>query len=382
MRVGKTLFGLKRTALLCLLVCGCLCVAACQKEGADAAKTQQLSTAETRDQLKEPSQSTAVEVSTSLSLHTIEGSAMGTSYHIKLALTPAQVEQKDRLAAAIAGVLEDVENKMSTYRSQSELSRFNTAPIDTWIPVSDDTLKVVSVALSLSQRSQGAYDITVGPLVNLWGFGPPHHEDKVPTQAEIDAAAKLVGYQKLEIDSLNKQWKKSSALYVDLSSIAKGFGVDKVIELIEQEGIHHALVEIGGEIRSIGKKVEDQSWRIAIESPTAHERNIQRIVNINDIAVATSGDYRNYFEKDGKRYSHTIDPATAYPITHTLASVSVVAENCMIADGLATTLMVLGPEKGFKFARDNSLAVFMIIKGANGFEERFTDEFRQYLVQE
>jgi thiamine biosynthesis lipoprotein len=382
MRVGNTLFDLKRTALLSLFVCGCLSVAACQKEAADAAKARQPSTAEARDQAKEPSQSTAAEVSPALSLQTIEGSAMGTSYHVKLALTPAQVEQKDRLAAAISDVLEDVENKMSTYRPDSELSRFNTAPIDTWVPVSDDTLKVVSAALSLSQRSQGAYDVTVGPLVNLWGFGPSHHEDKVPNQDEIDAATKLVGYQKLEIDSLNKQWKKSSGLYVDLSSIAKGFGVDKVIAFIEHEGIHHALVEIGGEIRSIGKKTEDQSWRIAIESPTAHERNIQRIININNIAVATSGDYRNYFEKDGKRYSHTIDPTTAYPITHTLASVSVVAESCMIADGLATTLMVLGPEKGFKFARDNSLAVLMIIKEANGFEERFTDEFRPYLVQE
>lgn len=380
--MGSTLCGLKRALLLCVLVCGGFGLTACQKEKADAVKAQQLSEDQAHDHSKEPSQLTGVGVSAPLILQTIEGSAMGTSYHIKLALTPDQAAKKDKLAAAISLVLEDIENKMSTYRPDSELGRFNTAPINVWVPISDDTLRVVSAALSLSQRSNGAYDITVGPLVNLWGFGSSHHEDKVPSQAEIDTAAKLVGYQNLEIDSLNKQWKKSSALYVDLSSIAKGFGVDKVTELIEQEGVHHALVEIGGEIRSIGKKAEDQSWRIAIESPTAHERNIQRIININDIAIATSGDYRNYFEKDGKRYSHTIDPATAYPITHTLASVSVVAENCMIADGLATMLMVLGPEKGFTFAKDNSLAVFMIVRGANGFEERFTEEFRQYLVQE
>lgn len=322
------------------------------------------------------------EITAAMSLHSFEGPTMGSSYHVKVALTPQQLDQKDQLATKISALLVDIENKMSTYLPQSELSRFNAAPVNSWLAMSDDLLAVVTQAVTMGQQSEGAYDITVGPLVNLWGFGPDIHEDKVPSQTEINEAIQKLGTHKLLIDAPNKRWQKTAPVYVDLSSIDQGYAADKVVKLLQQQGIRHAMVEIAGEIRTIGSKTPTQPWRIAIESPTTNVRTVKRIVNVNDVALATSGDYRNYFEKDGKRYSHIIDPRTGYPISHTLASVTVIAKEDIVADVHATTLMVLGPDKGWQFAQDKGLAVLMIIRTEQGFEERFTEQFRQYLEAE
>lgn len=354
-------FRFYNKSLIVLFLATCLSLSACEKTNKNTTETA------------------VSERASQLSLQSFEGPVMGSSYHIKAALPPKLLAQKDQLATSIQTLLDSIENTMSTYRPQSELSRFNTAPIDTWLPMSDEMITVVSKAITMGKQSQDAYDITVGPLVNLWGFGPDIHQDKVPSQAEINEALQKVGTDKLVIDAPNKRWKKTSPVYVDLSSIDQGFAADKVVGFLKQQGVEHAMVEIAGEIRAIGKKSATEPWRIAIESPTLESRTVKRIIHVDNVAIATSGDYRNYFEKDGKRYSHIIDPHSGYPIAHALASVTVAAKEDIDADVYATMLMVLGPDKGLQFAKEKGLAVFMIVRGDHGFEERFTDSFRQYL---
>ena len=304
---------------------------------------------------------------------------MGTSYHVKAALPEDLKNSYDEVALIIKSELDDIEAKMSTYRSDSELSLFNALPVESQYTLSQSTFEVLTEALYLSDISEGAFDVTVGPLVNLWGFGPGQKDDAVPDKADLAEAFTRVGYAKLQLNSSTRQLKKTGKVFVDLSSIAKGYAVDRVIESLSKWGISSALVEVGGEIRSSGVKPDGSDWRIAIETPLAGERSIQRIISVTDIAMATSGDYRNYFEVDGRRFSHTIDPNTGYPIDHSLASVTVLAKSCMKADGLATTLMVLGPIKGLAFAENYNLSALFIIKTPAGFEEVASQAFNQFI---
>ena len=304
---------------------------------------------------------------------------MGTSYHIKAALPRDLKNSYDEVALIIKSELDDIEAKMSTYRSDSELSLFNALPADSQYTLSQSTFDVLAEALYLSDISGGAFDVTVGPLVNLWGFGPGEKDDVVPDKADLAEALSRIGYTKLQLDLSTRRLNKVSNVFVDLSSIAKGYAVDRVIESLSKRGVVSALVEVGGEIRSRGVKPDGSDWRIAIETPLAGERSIQRIISVTDIAMATSGDYRNYFEVDGRRFSHTIDPNTGYPIDHSLASVTVLAKSCMRADGLATALMVLGPTKGLAFAESYNLSAFFIIKTPAGFEEVASQAFNQFI---
>ena len=312
-------------------------------------------------------------------LHDFEGLTMGTSYHIKAALPRDLKNSYDEVALIIKSELDDIEAKMSTYRSDSELSLFNALPADSQYTLSQSTFDVLAEALYLSDISGGAFDVTVGPLVNLWGFGPGEKDDVVPDKADLAEALSRIGYTKLQLDLSTRRLNKVSNVFVDLSSIAKGYAVDRVIESLSKRGVVSALVEVGGEIRSRGVKPDGSDWRIAIETPLAGERSIQRIISVTDIAMATSGDYRNYFEVDGRRFSHTIDPNTGYPIDHSLASVTVLAKSCMRADGLATALMVLGPTKGLAFAESYNLSAFFIIKTPAGFEEVASQAFNQFI---
>ncbi|MGB5446941.1 MAG: FAD:protein FMN transferase [Psychromonas sp.] len=312
----------------------------------------------------------------------LQGSTMGTYYQVKYVLDVKQQQDSHFSAEAIQSEidqrLELVNDQMSTYRPDSELSRFNKA--EKSLQVSAATRSVIEAALMIFEQSNGAFDVTIGPLVNLWGFGPDKRADKVPSAQLIAEKQKMVGSQHLSVIG-NTLYKAIPELYVDLSAIAKGYGVDVIAEYLQEIGIENYLVDIGGELRLKGKKTDNQDWSIAVERPVAGQ-NVQRVIDIGDNAIATSGDYRNYFEFEGVRYSHTIDPKTGKPISHKLVSVSVIHKSCMIADGLATAITVLGPEAGLDFAKKHNLAVFLLVKEGDHFIERYTSEFEPFLSEE
>ncbi|EKO3967114.1 FAD:protein FMN transferase [Vibrio fluvialis] len=307
----------------------------------------------------------------------LSGPTMGTSYNIKY-LQQDGLPSSDDLHKEIDRLLEEVNDQMSTYRKDSELSRFNQYQGIDPFEVSNQTATVVREAIRLNGLTEGALDVTVGPLVNLWGFGPEARPEVVPTDAELAERKANTGIHHLSVDG-NKLSKDLPHLYVDLSTIAKGWGVDVVANYIESQGIHNYMVEVGGEIRLKGLNRDGVPWRIAVEKPTVDERSIQEIIEPGDMAIATSGDYRNYFERDGVRYSHIINPQTGRPIHNRVVSVTVLDKSCMTADGLATGLMVLGDEKGIEIAEQNHIPVFMIVKTDDGFKEIASSAFKPYL---
>lgn len=309
-------------------------------------------------------------------LVSFSGPTMGTTYTVKF-YTTENVKKPSDLKGGVDAALVRVNKLMSTYDPNSELSVFNKLPANQFSNISEDMAYVIDKALLISEMSGGEYDITIGPLVNLWGFGPGNREDKVPSELLIDEAKSRVGYHYLKLDG--RKLTKEKNIYVDLSSIAKGYGVDMVAQVLQGRGVENYLIEIGGEILSKGVKADGTSWKVAIESPAGGHGIVERIMSVTDIAIATSGDYRNYFEKNGVRYSHTISPKTGRPITHRLVSVTVVDKTTTMADGLATAITVLGPEKGFEFAQKNGIAAYLLIKTDFGFEERPSDAFKPYL---
>lgn len=305
------------------------------------------------------------------------GSTMGTTYTVKVADAPTDLSQ-DQLQAAIERVLEKVNDQMSTYRADSELSKLNSNSSTQWIDSSADLLTVVEEALRVSRLTDGAFDITVGPLVNLWGFGPGKQENQVPTQQQITAAMSRVGYTKMSTRRSPPAIRKTRRdIYIDLSAIAKGYGVDKIAEHLESLGVHNYLVEIGGDLRAKGHNAEGTPWKIGIEKPVPEQRAVQLIIQLQDQGMATSGDYRNFFEKDGQRFSHTINPRNGMPITHNLASVTVLSPTAMGADAMATALLVMGPETGYMLAKRERLAAYFINRTADGFVDRSTLQFKQ-----
>jgi thiamine biosynthesis lipoprotein len=305
----------------------------------------------------------------------LSGNTMGTQFNVTVA-QPLEQEEREGLQQDIDAELEEVENAMSTYLVHSDISRFNASTSPDWFPVSESTCRAIEIAARVSSLSEGAFDVTVGPLVNLWGFGPAPARIDPPPQAAIDAALERVDYRLVRADCEQPALKKEQPdVYVDLSAYAKGFGVDRVAELLDSRGILRYLVEIGGELRMRGLNAHGARWSVAIESPDAGGRNVSRIVAITDTAMATSGDYRNFFEYRGERYSHTIDPRTGRPTTHALASVTVVDESAALADAMATALLVLGPESGFNLARREGIPAYFQLRTASGLTERLTPAF-------
>lgn len=305
----------------------------------------------------------------------ISGPIMGTAFTVKAPKLPKPVEIA-KLDEAIRSLLNDVNNRFSTYIDASELSQFNRTQSTDWVIASEAFVHVLSEALNVSQMTGGAFDITVGPLVNLWGFGPENRRAKIPDQASISAVLNSIGYQHLHTRDMPPSVKKDRPdIYVDLSAIAKGYAVDRVAEYLERLEINNYMIEIGGELRAKGLNSNAQPWRIAIEKPLSEIRVVDRVFAIDNAAVATSGDYRNYFEADGERYSHTIDPLTGAPIKHKLASVTVLGHTTMTVDAVATALMVLGPDKGFELARKHKIAALFFVKNEKEFVERETRAF-------
>ncbi|OOF65545.1 FAD:protein FMN transferase [Rodentibacter sp. Ppn85] len=313
---------------------------------------------------------------------TLSGKTMGTTYHIKYIDDGTVSENSQKTHEQIEHILKDVNAKMSTYIKDSELSRFNqNTQVNTPIEISADFAKVLAEAIRLHQITEGALDVTVGPVVNLWGFGPEKRPERRPTAGQLAERQAWVGLDKITLDMGGQTPTLSKSVpqvYIDLSSIAKGFGVDQVAEKLEQFNVQNYMVEIGGEIRAKGKNAEGKAWQIAIEKPNmTGERAVENVIGLNNMALATSGDYRIYFEENGKRFAHEINPKTGYPIQHHLASITVLAPTSMTADGLSTGLFVLGEEKALEVAEKNDLAVYLIIKTKKGFETKMSSAFKK-----
>ncbi|MEX0717166.1 MAG: FAD:protein FMN transferase [Planctomycetaceae bacterium] len=305
------------------------------------------------------------------------GMTMGTTYSVKVDRLPSGVDAKS-LQSEIDARLELVNDQMSTWRDDSELSRFNAHDGIDWFPVSAATAKVVAAARDISEQSGGAFDATVMPLVNLWSFGPEARPQKIPTDEELAAVRGHVGWRKLHVRDDPPALKKDDPrLAVDLSAIAKGYGVDVVAEYLDELKVAGYMVEIGGEVRTLGNKPDGGAWRIGIEAPLDDVRQVYDALELTGSSLATSGNYRHYFLEGGKRYSHTIDPRTGRPIEHRLASVSVVADDCMTADALATTLMVLGPDAGYDWAKKHDLAALFLVGDGEQFEKKATPRFER-----
>jgi len=314
-------------------------------------------------------------------LVTLTGFTMVTTYTIKIN-EPQLIIDIPKIKNDIDSILTVINDQMSTYQDDSELSRINQARTNDWITISDDLFTVISHAINISDLSNGAFDITVGPVVNLWGFGPDPRPEQVPEEQLIQSALDNVGYQYIHLRESPPALKKDRGeIYIDLSGIVPGFAVDKIAAYLEQHTIQNYMVELGGEIKAKGVNPDRKPWQIGIEKPVTNQRSVQRIINLDNIGLGTSGDYRNYFVQDGIHYSHIIDPKTGKPTTHRLASVTVLHSSTMIADALAVALFVMGPVSGIQFAQKENLAVIFIIRDKEGFTEEMTDIFKKYIHQ-
>ncbi|MGB7347247.1 MAG: FAD:protein FMN transferase [Pirellulaceae bacterium] len=314
-------------------------------------------------------------------IRTFSGRTMGTTYMVKIFGAP---EVNDDIRIDIDAELRRVNDQMSTYLKTSELSRFNASASTDWFDVSNDTASVVQFAQQVARKTNGAFDVTVAPLVNAWGFGPGERSGQAPDAAKLAKLNALIGHQNLDVrmdpPSLKKQIPN---LMVDLSAIAKGHAVDRVVALLADAGATDVFVEVGGEVRTSGSKA-GQPWTVGIQLPDndavvpmiAHPMSLTK-----DESMATSGDYRNFFVDNAKRYSHTIDPRTAAPITHDLASVSVITGSCMAADAWATAINVLGPTAGLELAKSENLHALLISRTETGYEKMGTGTLAQYAAQ-
>jgi thiamine biosynthesis lipoprotein len=311
---------------------------------------------------------------------TIAGATMGTGYSVKFTDLPPALDRRV-LEATIERRLETVNRQMSNWRTDSEISRFNADDASTWAPVSAGTLTVIEEALRVGRLSEGAFDPTIGPLVDLWGFGPSSTGRQVPPRATLQAVRERTGFRHVRTRREPAAVAKDrAAVEIDLSGIAKGFAVDKLAEFLDAQGVEHYLVEIGGELRARGLSPRRRAWRIGVEKPVAGRRAVQRIVALDGAAIATSGNYRIFFERDAARYCHIIDPRSGAPVEHELASVTVIGPSTMQADALSTALMVLGPDAGQALALREEIAALFIVKDGNGFAELSTPAFERHLV--
>lgn len=313
----------------------------------------------------------------------LTGTTMGTRFSIKY-YPSDKTPKKEEVLEKVTAVLVDVNQQMSTYIADSEIVKFNTLKTtDSWFEVSKGFHEVTRMALGIAAQTEGIYDPTVGPLVDLWGFGQKKSKT-IPSPKQIIEVLKTVGYKKIIVSEEGMMIRKTDVnTHLDLSSIAKGFGVDQVAKVLDDNSISHYMVEIGGEVKTKGGKPNIGPWTIGVSAPVeADVSDTQKLLSLQNEALATSGDYRNFYEVDGKRYAHIIDPRTGSPAKSDLASVSVITAdgNCSMADGYATALLAMGSSAAKAFAAKYQLAVFLIIHGENGqFVEWMTPEFEKYV---
>lgn len=303
----------------------------------------------------------------------LEGQSMGTSWSVLIGDAGGDEAHARPL---IEAELQRVVAQMSTWEPDSDLSRFNASNAGTKHTLPPQLREVLTAALELAQDSDGAFDPTVGPLVELWGFGPGRPRQNAPAPAEIEALRGRVGWQRVRVEG--EQLIQPGGLSLDLSAIAKGHAVDRIAEALRAAGYAHLLIEVGGELRAQGQHPDGRAWRIGLEGPRV-EGAATGIV-LRDQAVATSGDYRQFFEQDSRRYSHMLDPRSGFPIAQAGIAVSVVHASCMQADGLATTLAVLGPEEGFAWASAGGIAARFVYRHHEDWIERRTPAFEALQV--
>ena len=308
------------------------------------------------------------------SMESFGGPTMGSTYSIKYVRRAGLPAAAD-VRGEVEKILTDIDRQLSTYRSDSDIERFNELPANRCQKMPASILKLIRVGEQLSEQSEGSYDLTVEPLLNLWGFGPQGREEKVPAEQALAQARQRVGYQHLRIEG--DQLCKDAAVEVDFNSIAAGYAVDTIAARLEALGIHDYLAEATGELKAAGKKLDGSPWRIALEEPRDDQQVAERIVAVDGFGLSTSGDYRNYFEQGGRRYSHTFDARTGAPVSNTLASVTVIHPSALMADGLSTLLLILGPERGWDYAEKHDIGAFFVIRADTGFVTRTSHAFER-----
>ncbi|KZN61011.1 hypothetical protein N473_23535 [Pseudoalteromonas luteoviolacea CPMOR-1] len=308
----------------------------------------------------------------------INGKTMGTTYNIKVFPGPVSLEAQ-RFKQEVDEALVAVNQSMSTYIPDSEINRFNRLEANIVMPISGDFRAVIAESIRLGESTK-TLDVTMGPLIDLWGFGPDKRPTKRPSQSDIDAMQANIGVNKLTLTDEGLA-KSLPHLELSFSATAKGYGIDKVAKLIEKKGLSNYMVEIGGELRISGNKPDGSPWRIAIEKPDAPagQRQIHRVVEPGNNAIATSGDYRIFYEMDGEVFTHLIDPGTGRPVRHDLVSVTVLHPSAMTADGLATALTVMGTQRARAYAEEHNLPVYLISKTDAGLETFSSTAFKPYL---
>lgn len=299
----------------------------------------------------------------------LSGRTMGSDWTVKLAgMRPAS---GSGLQAGVQAQFDAVDQLLSTYKPDSALSRFNANDSGEWQDIDPELAEVMAYGLGLAERSGGTYDLTVGPLVNLWGFGPEPARDQAPDAAAIDAALARVGWRKVEVDVVHHRARKQPGVRVDLSSLGKGRGVDRVAGYLDSRGVTDYLIDLSGKLRARGRNV-DRPWIVAVEQPDADDpagkpRVVPARVELRNASIATSGDYRRYFESGGQHYSHIIDPRTGYPVSHATLSATAIAGTCMEADALATMFMVMPPDAALQLAQSDRTPALLISREAQGF---------------
>lgn len=308
------------------------------------------------------------------SMESFGGPTMGSTYSIKY-VRRAGIAEPAHVRREVESILAEVDRQMSTYRNDSDIERFNALPANNCQTMPASVLELVRVGEQLSAQSEGSYDLTVEPLMNLWGFGPQGREEKVPNPAALAETLQQVGYRHLHIDG--DRLCKDAAVEVDFNSIAAGYAVDTIAARLETMGIHDYLAEATGELKAKGKKLDGSAWRIALEAPRDDQQVAERIIQVDGYGVSTSGDYRNYFLQDGRRYSHTFDARSGAPVLHNLASVTVIHPSALMADGLSTLLLILGSERAWDYAEKHDIGAFFVIRADTGFVIRTSAAFER-----
>lgn len=306
------------------------------------------------------------------SVSEVTGATMGSTYSIKW-VNADGTPRTETLHGEIEALLDDFDSEVSTWRDDSDLAQFNALPADSCAEMPTSVLELVGLGHILFAESDGGFDLTVGPLLRLWGFHGGDGSQVVPDPAALQATLKNIGQRHLRIDGT--QLCKSANVQVDVSAIAAGYAVDKVVDHLLSRGINSYMVEITGELKAAGRKPDNMPWKIAIEEPRDDQRMAHLIVALDGQAVSTSGDYRNYFEYEGKRYSHTFDPSSGKPVMHELAAVTVLHNSAAKADGLSTVLLIKGPEKGWAFALEHDIAALFVVRDGTQFVSRATPTF-------
>lgn len=304
----------------------------------------------------------------------VTGKTMGTTYQVKVVGGDVDVSA---LKEAIDNRLVELNDVFSTYIPESEISRLNQRQDDEPVQVSEDMRALLRLSKRIYGISGGAFDVTVGPLVNLWGFGPDGPVNGVPTQERIDDVLAEIGFDRLTLAGSNVT--APSGLVIDMSAIAKGFAVDEISDYLKSRGLTRFMVEIGGEVSGAGLNSAGRAWRIGVETPDRQIRKLHKVLPLLDLGMATSGDYRNFFVHEDIHYSHTLNPVTGWPVTHNMASVTVLHASTAFADAIATAFSVLGPEQTMAIAKAQNLAVFAILRTDTGYRELTSDTLKMYL---